>query len=156
MSLNGRALPLSCCFLPFPRPDVCAHEVVTLNIHKDDVSESPGRHQRPAAVGGPRFPSCYMACMLLLWKDAPRLVWPRKWTNASGRIGFVMQLCAGGTSVFRFLAFTLVCLTNETIKSTTKQPSSFGIFLSFLSFFYLKHSHLFDSFFLSRMHTRLC
>lgn len=36
-----------------------------LNIHNDDASESPGRHQSPAAVGGPRFPPCQLACVLL-------------------------------------------------------------------------------------------
>lgn len=81
-------------------PDVCAHEVMTLNINKYDVSRSPGHHECPAAVGGPTFSSSHLTCLLLLQrKDAL----PRKWANASRSTGFVTQSCTCRASVFQFL-----------------------------------------------------
>lgn len=125
-------------FFPCQWPDVCTHEVVTLNIHNDDVSGSPGRHQRPAAVGGLRFPLCWLACMLLPWWDAPSLVWLWMCTNALGWIGFVVRRRQNP-----FLAFSLSLKSSSPNKSTTNQQSSFVIFpLQTLSLS-CAHSHAF-------------
>lgn len=143
------------CFLPFPRPDVCAHEVVTLNIHRDDVSGSPGRHQRPAAVGGPRFP------LLSSGLHAPAL---ERRTEAGlaaemdqcVRTDWICNAIMRRRNLCLSLSRVHFSLSHQRNNQKHHKTAIIIWHFPFSLFFYLKHSHLFDSFFLSRTHTRLC